>query len=134
MGIGEPDLLLALGVVSLAVTEFYNLYGAPLPWPWATSQQGAAEIEVLPELPINFERITALSPDLILGTSSAIESADYANAEQNCPHRGAVAGPPRLQHPHEGGASHHRPLNQPVLRPLMPTSCLRSLCSRRRRR
>ncbi len=42
--------MLALGVVPVAVTDFYSGFDEfTLPWPWAREQQGDAQIEVLSE-------------------------------------------------------------------------------------
>jgi len=76
IGFGEHDGLLALGVVPVAVRDWYGDQPYAT-WPWAQDELGDATPEVLPSTELNFEQIAALRPDLILGIGSGMTDADY---------------------------------------------------------
>jgi iron complex transport system substrate-binding protein len=84
IGFGEHDGLLALGVVPIAVRDWYGdkPYGT---WPWAQDELGDATPELLPSTELNFEQIAALQPDLIIGISSGMTDADYATLSAIAP-------------------------------------------------
>lgn len=71
------DYLLALGIIPIAVTEWYG--GFPFAtWPWATDRLGAATPEVLTltdGLLVN--KIASLKPDLILATDAGLDKDTY---------------------------------------------------------
>lgn len=77
-GLVEQDVLLALGIVPVATTEWFgDLPGAI--FPWAADELGDAEP---PEVfsasdGYQFEQIAAQRPDLILGLYSGITAEDY---------------------------------------------------------
>ena len=77
VGLTEQDTLLQLGVVPVAVTEWYG--DQPFAtWPWAQELLGDAEPEVLSAADgFELERIAALEPDLIVGTNSGMSRKDY---------------------------------------------------------
>jgi iron complex transport system substrate-binding protein len=76
IGYGEHDGLLAIGVVPIAVRDWYG--DQPFAtWPWAQDELGDATPEVLASTELNFEQIAALDPDLIIGISSGMTDADY---------------------------------------------------------
>lgn len=76
VGFGEHDGLLALGVIPVAVRDWYG--DQPFAtWPWAQDELGDAEPVVLPSAELNIEQIAALDPDLILGISSGMTDEQY---------------------------------------------------------
>ena len=78
VGYTEQDTVLALGIVPVGVTEWYG----ELPyatWPWATDELGAGTPTVLSLTDgLQLEKITALEPDLILGTNAGLTEETYA--------------------------------------------------------
>lgn len=77
VGVSEQDVLLQLGVVPVAVTEWYGEQPHAT-WPWAAELLGDAEPEVLSTADgFEYERIAALEPDLIIGTNAGITQEDY---------------------------------------------------------
>ena len=77
VGLTEQDVLLQLGVVPIATTEWYGEQPSAV-WPWATDLLGDAEPEVLNTSDgLEFERIAALQPDLIVGTNAGLTEKDY---------------------------------------------------------
>lgn len=76
IGYNEHDFLLALGVVPVALRDWYGEQPNSV-WPWAQDELGDATPEVLPATDLNFEQIAALEPDLIVGVWSGISAEDY---------------------------------------------------------
>ena len=77
VGVTEQDTVLALGVVPVGVTEWYGDWPSAT-WPWAQDELGGATLEVLSESDgFQYEAITALDPDLIVGTSAGIDAESY---------------------------------------------------------
>ena len=77
VGLTEQDVLLQLGVVPVATTEWYGEQPFAV-WPWAADLLGDAEPEVLnTSNGLEFERIAALEPDLIVGTNAGLTEKDY---------------------------------------------------------
>ena len=77
VGLTEQDILLELGVVPVAVTEWYGEQPSAT-WPWAQELLGDAEPEVLSaDDGIDFEKVAALAPDLIIGTNAGMTQKDY---------------------------------------------------------
>lgn len=76
-GYTEHDHLLALGVIPIAVTDWYG--GFPFAtWPWATQRLGAATPEVLNLTDgLMVDKIASLKPDLILATNAGLDKATY---------------------------------------------------------
>ena len=78
IGFSEQDPVLALGVKPVAVREWFG--GHPFAvWPWAVDELGGAEPVVLtmPFGELDYERIAALRPDLIVATHSGITAEEY---------------------------------------------------------
>jgi iron complex transport system substrate-binding protein len=92
VGLTEQDALLALGIVPVATTEWLGAYDGEV-GPWATERLGGAALpKVLSNADgIEFEKIAALRPDLILGLYSDLAQADYAKLSVIAP---TVAAPP----------------------------------------
>jgi iron complex transport system substrate-binding protein len=86
VGLREQDALLALGVVPVATTEWYGEHPGAI-FPWAQDELGDAEPpEVLSDKDgIQFERIAAQRPDLILGVYSGLTKKDYEQLSKLAP-------------------------------------------------
>lgn len=86
VGLTDHDALIALGVVPVGTTEWFNEYPGAL-WPWASDKLNGAEIPTVlgTSASINFEGITALQPDLILGLYAGISESDYDLLSQIAP-------------------------------------------------
>ena len=94
-GLTEQDTLLQLGVVPVAVTEWYGEKPFAT-WPWAEDLLGDAEPEVLSTTDgFEFERIAALDPDLIIGTNAGLTQKDYDLLSQIAPTIPSVEGSTR---------------------------------------
>lgn len=78
VGLVEQDALLALGVVPVATTEWFGEKPGAL-FPWAKEKLGDAAVpQVLSDKDgIQFEKIAALQPDLIIGLYSGMTADDY---------------------------------------------------------
>nr|BFE73400.1 iron-siderophore ABC transporter substrate-binding protein [Actinoplanes digitatis] len=86
VGLVEQDALLALGVVPTATTEWFG--GKPgAVWPWAQAALGGATApQVLTNTDgIQFEKVAALRPDLILAVYSGLTAEDYATLSKIAP-------------------------------------------------
>lgn len=89
VGYNEGDFPLALGVVPLGEREFSGGFA----WqdrPWAQAAKGGAQPEVVGGDEIQFEKIAALAPDLILGVYSFMDQATYDTLAKIAP----TVGPP----------------------------------------
>lgn len=77
VGVTEQDVLLQLGVVPVGVTEWYGEQ-PDATWPWAHDLLDGAQPEVLHTSDgLEFEKIAALEPDLIVGTNAGLSEKDY---------------------------------------------------------
>jgi iron complex transport system substrate-binding protein len=92
VGYTEHDVLLQLGVVPVAVTDWYG--DQPFAtWPWAQELLGDAEPEVLSLGDgFQYEKIAALQPDLIIGTNAGMTEKDYELLSQIAPTITSVEG------------------------------------------
>jgi ABC-type Fe3+-hydroxamate transport system substrate-binding protein len=92
VGLVEQDALLSVGVVPVGTTEWFGKQPGAI-WPWATGKLGgAAKPTVLTDTDgIQFERVAALRPDLILGLYSGLTGQDYKTLSKIAP---TVAQPP----------------------------------------
>lgn len=86
VGLVEQDALLSLGVVPVATTEWFGEKPGAI-WPWAEAALGAgAKPQVLTSTDgVQFEKVAALRPDLILGIYSGLTSEDYAKLAKIAP-------------------------------------------------
>jgi len=75
IGFNEQDFVLAFGVVPVGVREFLG-YDAPKR-PWAPKSVRGKKIPTVGSSDLDFEKIAALDPDLILGINSYIDKGDY---------------------------------------------------------
>jgi iron complex transport system substrate-binding protein len=76
-GFTEQDDLLALGVVPIAITDWFG--GEPFAvWPWAQSKLGGAQPVVLNLYDgIQVDQIASLKPDLIVATNAGLDKDTY---------------------------------------------------------
>ncbi|MBW8711972.1 MAG: ABC transporter substrate-binding protein, partial [Mycobacterium sp.] len=76
-GFTEQDDLLAIGVVPIAVTDWFG--GEPFGvWPWAQPKLGAAQPVVLNlNDGIQVDQIASLKPDLIVATNAGLDQDTY---------------------------------------------------------
>jgi iron complex transport system substrate-binding protein len=84
-GYTEADDLLAVGVVPVAVTNWWGdqPFGV---WPWAQPKLGGAQPEVLDlSNGVQIDRIAALKPDLIVATNAGIDEDTYKKLSQIAP-------------------------------------------------
>lgn len=85
VGLKEQDDLLALGVVPIAATWWLDETPGGV-YPWATDALGDADLpELLSSEEIEFEKITALEPDLIIGLYAGLTENDYATLSKIAP-------------------------------------------------
>jgi iron complex transport system substrate-binding protein len=76
VGYTEQDVVLALGVEPVGVREFIGGY-AYKRRPWAQDALGGTEPAVVGGEEIDFERVAAQRPDLIVGVNSGMTETDY---------------------------------------------------------
>lgn len=90
VGSTEQDMVLALGVKPVGVTEWYG--GHPhATWPWARPALGDATPTVLhADDGIDVEAVAQLRPDLIIGTNSGMERDMYKKLSALAP---TIPGP-----------------------------------------
>jgi iron complex transport system substrate-binding protein len=88
VGLTEQDALLALGIVPVATTEWFGEEPGAI-WPWATDELealGAEPPEVVGDATeVNFEKVAAQRPDLILAIYSGLTDDDYAKLSEIAP-------------------------------------------------
>jgi iron complex transport system substrate-binding protein len=86
VGLIDHDVLLALGIVPVGTTEWFNEYPGAL-WPWASDKLNDAPLPTVvgDATAINFENIAALQPDLILALYAGVSEEDYALLTQIAP-------------------------------------------------
>jgi iron complex transport system substrate-binding protein len=84
-GFTDQDDLLAVGVVPIAVTNWWGdqPFGV---WPWALPKLGGAQPEVLDLTNgIQIDRIAALKPDLIVATNAGVDLDTYNQLSEIAP-------------------------------------------------
>ncbi|MFT4051903.1 MAG: ABC transporter substrate-binding protein [Microbacterium sp.] len=92
VGVTEQDILLELGIVPIATTEWYGEQPYAV-WPWATDLLGDAQPTVLSiDDGFEFEKIASLEPDLIIGTNAGMTEEDYEKLSAIAPTVTNVAG------------------------------------------
>ncbi len=85
VGLTEQDTVLALGIAPVGVTEWYGEQPFAT-WPWAQDELGDAQPEVLSTADgLQYERIAALEPDLILGLNAGLDDAMYEQLSEIAP-------------------------------------------------
>ena len=85
IGATEQDFLLALGVIPVAVTEWYG--GHPYAtWPWAQPALGSTQPKVLKnDDGFQFLEIAKVKPDLIVGLNAGVTKSDYGKLSKIAP-------------------------------------------------
>lgn len=84
-GFTEQDDLLAVGVVPIAVTNWWGDQPFAV-WPWAQPKLGGAQPEVLDLADgIQIDRIAALKPDLIVATNAGVDQDTYDKLTEIAP-------------------------------------------------
>ncbi|GAB3550384.1 iron complex transport system substrate-binding protein [Actinopolyspora lacussalsi] len=77
VGLTDQDTVLALGTAPVATREWFGGQDGAL-WPWAREKLGDREMpEVLARQELEFERIAALEPDVIIGVNSGLKKQEY---------------------------------------------------------
>jgi iron complex transport system substrate-binding protein len=84
-GLTDQDALLAVGVVPIAVTNWWGDQPFAV-WPWALQKLGSAQPAVLSlDNGLDFEKIAALAPDLIVATSAGVDQDSYSRLSAIAP-------------------------------------------------
>lgn len=87
VGLVEQDALLALGITPVATTEWFGERPGAI-FPWAKDEQGDAPDPTVLKSPtgaVQFEKIAALRPDLILALYADLKQADYDKLSRIAP-------------------------------------------------
>ena len=88
VGLVEQDALLALGIVPIGTTEWFGEQPGAI-WPWAQDELaalgGEAPTVVGDATAVNFEKVAAQQPDLILAIYAGLTDADYEKLAQIAP-------------------------------------------------
>ncbi|MBC8078058.1 MAG: iron-siderophore ABC transporter substrate-binding protein [Chloroflexales bacterium] len=85
VGLLEQDALLALGVTPVGTTEWFGKHPGAI-WPWAQNKLTEPTPEVLLNTDgINYERITALKPNVIIALYSGLTQEEYDLLTQIAP-------------------------------------------------
>lgn len=85
VGLTEQDYVLALGIIPVGTREWFGEYPGAV-WPWAQDELGDGSLPaVLPVSELNFEQITALEPDVVLGVNSGLTKPEYDILSQIAP-------------------------------------------------
>jgi iron complex transport system substrate-binding protein len=84
VGYTEQDMLLALGVEPVGTREFLGGY-AYKQRPWAQDALGGSQPAPVGGEEIDFERVAAQWPDLIIGVNSGMSEADYKTLSKIAP-------------------------------------------------
>ena len=107
-GLTEQDDLLAVGVIPIAVTDWFG--GEPFGvWPWAQPKLGGTQPAVLNLVDgVAVDQIAALRPDLIVATNAGLDQRHLRQTDGHRPHDRAVRSG-RVLRAVEGSGNDHRP-------------------------
>lgn len=84
-GLNEQDDLLAVGVVPIAVTDWFGAQPFGV-WPWAQPKLGGAKPDVLSLADgIQTDQIASLKPDLIVATNAGLDQDTYTKLSAIAP-------------------------------------------------
>jgi iron complex transport system substrate-binding protein len=94
VGLREQDALLALGIVPVGTTEWYGEHPGAI-FPWAKAALGNRKLPTKLSYTdgIQYEKVAALAPDLILAIYSGLDQKDYDTLSKIAP----VVAQPRGQ-------------------------------------
>lgn len=86
-GYKEQDDCLALGVVPIATTYWFDLGGSEIVGPWAKEALGDSAMPTLLKDAdgLQFEKIAGLAPDLIISIYTGLSQADYTKLSAIAP-------------------------------------------------
>jgi iron complex transport system substrate-binding protein len=84
LGYTEQDAILAFGVVPVAVRYAFGSRDDAI-FPWANATAGDARPEILPREEIDFEKIAALRPDLIMAVTAGLDQQQYDTLSRIAP-------------------------------------------------
>jgi iron complex transport system substrate-binding protein len=86
VGLREQDSLLALGVVPVGTTEWYGEHPGAI-FPWAKKALGSGKLPTKLNYTdgIEYEKVAALRPDLILAIYSGLTKKDYETLSKIAP-------------------------------------------------
>jgi len=86
VGLRDQEPLLALGVKAVGAMDWFQ-EDTFAKWPWERDAWGGTPPKIVSTggFDINFERVAALRPDLILGLYQEIKSADYKRLSKIAP-------------------------------------------------
>ncbi|BBL80958.1 ABC transporter substrate-binding protein [Rubrobacter xylanophilus] len=86
LGYQEHDFLYALGIKPVAVRYWYGDRDDVI-YPWAEDEAGDVDPEILnmPFGQLNFEKIAALEPDLIMGVYAGLTREEYETLSEMAP-------------------------------------------------
>jgi iron complex transport system substrate-binding protein len=94
LGYTDQDTILALGVVPVAIREFFGNKPSAT-WPWAAGELDGQQPQVLNGATIDPEAVAALEPDLIVAISAGLTREQYDTFAQIAPTivqpKGAIA-------------------------------------------
>lgn len=84
VGLVDQDAFVALGVVPVATREWYGKVPGAL-FPWAKEKAGDAPLPEVLAYELDFERIAALKPDVIVGLYSGLTQEEYDTLSKIAP-------------------------------------------------
>ncbi|WP_019853496.1 iron-siderophore ABC transporter substrate-binding protein [Actinopolyspora mortivallis] len=85
VGLTDQDTVLALGTAPVGAREWFGGKDGAL-WPWAREALGQRDLpEVLAREELEFERIAALNPDVIIGVNSGLSEQEYTKLSRIAP-------------------------------------------------
>lgn len=82
----DEDTVLALGLVPVGLTDWWDNYAAGKSWPWTAPLLEGEDYAVIPlDGETHYEEILALDPDLIIGQYAGMTAEDYERLSQISP-------------------------------------------------
>ena len=85
IGWSDQDAVLALGVQPVGTTEWFNEQPGAV-FPWATAAAAGSKPEIVSNAgEINYEKVAALRPDLILALYEGLETSEYDKLSRIAP-------------------------------------------------